>query len=137
MKELNVIYQKDSIHVSKENGTDVDYYIFDEAEIHVNKIKPHTIQEWHFHEHISENMIVIKGKLLCRYIDSEKKEQDLYVTEGDLVDIGSSVHTFENDTEDVAEFIIFRYVPSGVNKREVIKNDKTVVDPTDFAHTGQ
>ena len=137
MKELNVIYQKDSIHVSKENGTDVDYYIFDEAEIHVNKIKPHTIQEWHFHEHISENLLVIKGKLLCRYIDSEKKEQDLYVTEGDLVDIGSSVHTFENDTEDVIEFIIFRYVPSGVNKREVIKNDKTVVDPTDFAHTGQ
>ncbi len=137
MKELNVIYQKDSIHVSKENGTDVDYYIFDEAEIHVNKIKPHTIQEWHFHEHISENLLVIKGKLLFRYIDSEKKEQDLYVTEGDLVDIGSSVHTFENDTEDVTEFIIFRYVPSGVNKREVIKNDKMVVDPTDFAHTGQ
>ena len=137
MKELNVIYQKDSIHVSKENGTDVDYYIFDEAEIHVNKIKPHTIQEWHFHEHISENLLVIKGKLLFRYIDSEKKEQDLYVTEGDLVDIGSSVHTFENDTEDVTEFIIFRYVPSGVNKREVIKNDKTVVDPIDFAHTGQ
>ena len=137
MKELNVIYQKDSIHVSKENGTDVDYYIFDEAEIHVNKIKPHTIQEWHFHEYISENLLVIKGKLLFRYIDSEKKEQDLYVTEGDLVDIGSSVHTFENDTEDVTEFIIFRYVPSGVNKREVIKNDKMVVDPTDFAHTGQ
>ena len=137
MKELNVIYQKDSIHVSKENGTDVDYYIFDEAEIHVNKIKPHTIQEWHFHKHISENLLVIKGKLLFRYIDSEKKEQDLYVTEGDLVDIGSSVHTFENDTEDVTEFIIFRYVPSGVNKREVIKNDKMVVDPTDFAHTGQ
>ena len=137
MKELNVIYQKDSIHVSKENGTDVDYYIFDEAEIHVNKIKPHTIQEWHFHEHISENLLVIKGNLLCRYIDSEKNEQDLSLSEGDLVDIGSSVHTFENNTEDVTEFIIFRYVPSGVNKREVIKNDKMVVDPTDFAHTGQ
>ena len=137
MKELNVIYQKDSIHVSKENGTDVDYYIFDEAEIHVNKIKPHTIQEWHFHKHISENLLVIKGNLLCRYIDSEKNEQDLSLSEGDLVDIGSSVHTFENNTEDVTEFIIFRYVPSGVNKREVIKNDKTVVDPIDFAHTGQ
>ena len=137
MKELNVIYQKDSIHVSKENGTDVDYYIFDEAEIHVNKIKPHTIQEWHFHKHISENLLVIKGNLLCRYIDSEKNEQDLSLSEGDLVDIGSSVHTFENNTEDVTEFIILRYVPSGVNKREVIKNDKTVVDPIDFAHTGQ
>ncbi len=137
MKELNIIYQKESIHVSKENGTDVDYYIFDEAEIHVNKIKPHTIQEWHFHKHISENLLVIKGNLLCRYIDSEKNEQDLSLSEGDLVDIGSSVHTFENNTEDVTEFIILRYVPSGVNKREVIKNDKTVVDPIDFAHTGQ
>ena len=137
MKELNVIHKKDSIHVSKANGTDVNYYIFDEAEIHVNSIRPHTIQEWHFHKHISENLLVIKGNLLCRYIDSEKNEQDLSLSEGDLVDIGSSVHTFENNTEDVTEFIIFRYVPSGVNKREVIKNDKTVVDPTDFAHTGQ
>ena len=38
MKELNVIHKKDSIHVSKANGTDVNYYIFDEAEIHVNSI---------------------------------------------------------------------------------------------------
>jgi len=136
VKELNVIHKKDSIHVSKANGTDVNYYIFDEAEIHVNSIRPHTIQEWHYHEHISENLLMIKGKLLCRYLDPEKSEQDLYVAEGDLIDIGNSAHTFENDTEDVAEFIIFRYVPSGINKREMIKNDKTVVDPINFAHAG-
>ena len=132
--ELNVVHKKDSIHVSKSSGTDVNYYIFDEAEIHVNRINPHAIQEWHFHEHISENLLMTKGKLLCRYIDSEKAEQDFYVTEGDLIDIGSSIHTFENDTDDVAEFVIFRYVPSGVNRREMIKNDKTVVDPIDFVH---
>ena len=77
MKELNVIHKKDSIHVSKTNGTDVNYYIFDEAEVHVNKIKPHTIQEWHFHKLISENLLMIKGKLLCRYIDAEESEQNI------------------------------------------------------------
>ena len=38
--------------------------------------------------------------------------------------VGASVHTFENDTDEVTEFIVFRFVPDGVDKRELIKGDK-------------
>lgn len=54
MSNFEVIHREESIYVQKETGTDVNYYIFDESEIHLNKIMPHTIQEWHFHEKIDE-----------------------------------------------------------------------------------
>ena len=38
MADLEVIREEDSIHVIKETGTEVRYYIFDEAEIHLNNI---------------------------------------------------------------------------------------------------
>ena len=127
MAELKVTRKEDSIYVMKPNGTEVNYYIFDEAEVHVNTIHPHTIQEWHYHTAISENLLVTKGKLLARYVDSDGKQQCFYATEGDLIEIGTSIHTFENDTDDNVSFIVFRYVCSGGNKRELIKSDKTIV----------
>lgn len=86
MANLEVIHEYDSIHMIKETGTEVNYYIFDEAEIHLNKIMPHNIQEWHFHKKIDENILITKGCL-------------------------------------------FRFVPNGIDKRELIKADKTVVKP--------
>lgn len=127
MANFEVFHKEDSIHVIKENGTEVNYYIFDEAEIHLNRIMPHTIQEWHFHEKIDENLLITKGKLLCRYIDENGHENFCYATENDVVRVHNSVHTFENETDDVAEFVVFRFVPDGRNKRELIKADKTVV----------
>ena len=59
---------------------------------------PHTIQEWHFHKKIDENILIDR------------------------------VHTFENDTDEVVEFVVFRFVPNGIDKREVIKTDKIVVE---------
>ena len=53
---MKLIRQDQSIHVDKTNGTEVDYYLLDDAEIHYNKINPHTLQEWHRHRHISENI---------------------------------------------------------------------------------
>lgn len=34
---------------------------------------------------------------------------------------------FENDRDEVTKFIVFRYVPDGCGKKEIIKRDKTVV----------
>lgn len=127
MADLEVIREEDSIHVIKETGTEVRYYIFDEAEIHLNNIMPHTIQEWHFHEKIDENILITKGKLLCRYIDGSGTEKSCYAAKNDIVRVHSSVHTFENDTDEITEFVVFRYVTDGTNKRELIKCDKTVV----------
>lgn len=40
----NIYFQSliDAIHIDKDNGTSVDYYLFDEYEIHFNLIAPHT-----------------------------------------------------------------------------------------------
>lgn len=124
---MKVIHKEESIHVQKETGTEVNYYIFDESEIHLNKIMPHTIQEWHYHEKIDETLLITKGKLLCKYIDRDGVEQTCYAAKNDIVKVYDSVHTFENDTDDITEFVVFRFVPDGRNKRELIKNDKTVV----------
>ena len=127
MANLEVIHEEDSIHVIKKTGTEVNYYIFDEAEIHINKIMPHTIQEWHFHEKIDENILITKGSLLCKYIDENEIERSCYATKNDVVRVYNCVHTFENDSDEVTEFVVFRFMPDGINKRELIKGDKTFV----------
>lgn len=127
MNELEILKKENSIHVMKDNGTEVNYFIFPEAEIHLNAIAPHTVQEWHFHKQIDENLVITKGTLLCRWLD-DGKEMSAYAKRGDVIRVHDSVHTFENDTDDTAEFIVFRYVPEGEDRRELIKHDKTVVE---------
>ena len=60
MSSLKVYTKEDSISVKKPNGTEVDYFIFDEYEIHLNKIPSHSIQEWHRHQKIDEALIMIR-----------------------------------------------------------------------------
>ncbi len=130
MANFEILHKEDSIHVTKESGTEVNYYIFDEAEIHLNRIMPHTIQEWHFHERIDENILITKGTLLCKYIDDSGIEQSCYAVKDEVVRVHNSIHTFENDSDETAEFIVFRFVPDGINKRELIKADKTRITRT-------
>ena len=42
----------------------------------------------------------------------------------ELVQVGNRVHTFENDTDEIVEFLVFRFVPDGTDKREMIREDK-------------
>lgn len=125
MANFEIVHEEDSIHVKKETGTEVNYYIFDEAEIHLNRIMPHTAQEWHFHKKIDENILITKGSLLCKYLDEDGEEQFCHVAKNDIVRVHDSIHTFENDTDEITEFVVFRFVPDGTNKRELIKGDKT------------
>ena len=127
MANFEVVHKEDSIHVIKKSGTEINYYIFDEAEIHLNRMMPHTIQEWHFHEKIDESILVTKGSLLCKYIDDNGVEKSCHATKDEIVRVYNSVHTFENDSDEMVEFIVFRFVPDGMDKRELIKTDKTVV----------
>ena len=115
---------KDAVHVDKESGTSVDYHIFDEYEIHVNQVMPHTTQEWHSHAKIIETLFVTKGKLLCRYLKDTGEEESRYLEKNELVQVGNRVHTFENDTDEIVEFLVFRFVPDGTDKLEMIREDK-------------
>lgn len=42
--------------------------------------------------------------------------------------VKKSIHTIKNTSSEDAEFVVFRMVPDGKNKRELIKHDKKLVD---------
>lgn len=125
---MKLIRKDQAIHVDKTNGTKVDYYLLNDAEIHYNKINPRTLQEWHRHHRISENIFILKGELVYRYLDKTNKEQYLKLKQGNLLLVDKDIHTFENQTDEVVEFIVFRYLPSYKNQRELIKNDKEIIE---------
>ena len=125
---MKLISQNQAIHVDKTNGTEVDCYLLEDAEIHYNKINPRTLQEWHRHHRISENIFILKGELVYYYLDETNKEQSLKLKQGDLLSVENDIHTFENQTDEVVEFIVFRYLTSYKNQRELIKNDKEIIE---------
>lgn len=125
--ELDIFTKLDGISVTKENKTDVDYFIFDEFEIHLNKIPPNTKQEWHKHEIIEEVLVITKGELIVRWKENESIETTT-VFKDNIVRVKKSIHTIENYTDEWAEFTVFRMIPSGEDKREIIKRDKVIID---------
>ena len=125
--ELDIFTKLDGISVTKENKTDVDYFIFDEFEVHLNKIPPNTKQEWHKHEIIEEVLVITKGELIVRWKENESIETTT-VFKDNIVRVKKSIHTIENHTDEWAEFTVFRMVPSGEDKREIIKRDKVIID---------
>lgn len=123
---MEFLTRNDAISVNKENKTKVDYFIFDEYEIHLNTILPQAIQEWHYHTRIEEVILVTKGILTGKWNEGDVIHiKDIQVNE--IVRVESSVHTFENRTNEEVDFIVFRLVLDGKNKRKLIKKDKVTV----------
>lgn len=127
MESIQFLRESDAINIHKTNETDISYYIFNEFEIHMNKISPKSIQEWHYHSKIEETLMIIKGELTCRWLEYGE-EMSKKINANEIVRVGNSTHTFENETDEEVEFIVFRFFPDGVDKREIIKNDKVVVN---------
>lgn len=126
-KNLKIYTSDDAISVMKPNGTYVDYFLFPEYEIHYNQLSPRMIQEWHYHLQIEEVLIIISGKMICKWLDENGQVNTSIVSKNDVIQVGNSIHTFENITDEIAEFLVFRLVLDGKNKRALIKNDKTIV----------
>lgn len=122
MGKINIIRQAQSIHVQKDNKTLVDYFLFDEYEIHYNIIPPNCVQEWHYHAKIEEAILVTKGTLEVYWKGKETYHQTLLA--GDLVQVKDAMHTFCNESKKTAEFIVFRLVLDGKSKKDIIKHDK-------------
>ncbi|MDD7793085.1 hypothetical protein [Clostridium sp. 'White wine YQ'] len=127
MKQLDILTKIDAISVVKENKTSVDYYLFDEFEIHQNRIPPNSKQEWHMHKIIEEVIVVTAGEIEVKWKENNEIKGKV-VSKGAVVRVEKSIHTVENKTNSFAEFIVFRMVPEGSNKREIIKNDKVVME---------
>ncbi len=127
MSQPEIMRSADAISVIKENKTSVDYYIFSEYEIHTNTIPPDSVQEWHSHSVIEETILITRGQMTFSWKDEAGAVQEQLLQKGDLVRVGTSLHTFLNRSGQDTDFVVFRFIPDGRDKRQQIKNDKTVV----------
>lgn len=116
----------DAIHVDKEEGTSVDYFLFPEYEIHYNEVKPGATQLWHHHLTIWETLFMIEGKLEAHWEDKSSIKTMKVVAKGDVIEVEDTPHTFVNSSDKLAKFVVFRFVPDGNDKRKLIKEDKVL-----------
>ena len=58
--------------------------------------------------------------------DNWGNKQNITVKKGDLIEVENTPHTFINSSKKVAKFVVYRFVPTGEDKREVIKKDKVL-----------
>ncbi len=127
MSEIEVLSKKDAISVTKPNRTIVDYYLFDEFEVHKCVIPPHSIQEWHIHKIIEEVIVVVAGNITVNWKENGEVRRQIVSTDS-ILRVKNSIHNIENNTDYNSEFIVLRMVPTGCSKKELIKNDKIVID---------
>ena len=122
---MKIISKNDALNVSKPEGTNVTYYLFDEYEVHYNEQIPHSAQTWHHHEKIWESLFIIEGELIAKWKENgEEKEQK--VKAGDLIETERTSHTFMNNTDNLVKFLVIKQVPTGEDKKELLKTDKVV-----------
>lgn len=120
---MKITAKQNAIHVDKATGIKVDYYLFDEYEVHYNEQPPKSTQEWHHHETIWETLYIIEGELVAKWKENGEEKFQI-VKAGDIIETEHTPHTFENKTETVVKFLVFKQVLSGENKRELLKTDK-------------
>lgn len=76
---------------------------------------------------LEESILVLDGELLLSW-NEQGRIQNQVLRAGTVVRVGNSMHTFSNTSQQNASFVVFRFIPEGKDKRELIKNDKTVVE---------
>ena len=101
----------------------MDYYLFDDFEVHYNEQAPYTTQTWHRHEQIWESLYIIDGELVARWKD-EAGEHEETLCAGDYVETERTMHTFENVSDDTVRFVVMKRMSTGKNYRETFKTDK-------------
>jgi uncharacterized RmlC-like cupin family protein len=120
---MQITKRSDGILVKKGAGTKVIYHLFSEFEIHYNEVPIGTTQLWHHHNVIEEILYILSGELEAHWKENgEYHKQILKV--GDVVRVENTPHTFINSSPNPATFMVFRFVPDGKDKRQIIKNDK-------------
>jgi uncharacterized RmlC-like cupin family protein len=120
---MKIIGRKDGIFIKKDEGTKVVYHIFPEFELHYNEVPVGITQLWHHHEVIEEVLYILSGDLEAHWRE-DGKELSQQVGVGDVIRVEITPHTFINSSKNVCTFVVFRFIPTGVDKQEIIKNDK-------------
>src|SRR5258708_3275167 len=120
---MKITKKESAAHRDKLEGSSVDYYIFPEYEIHYNEIKPGTVQQWYHHNQISETVFVVEGEIEAHWQSDDGEKHTQVVEPGDVIEVENTPHTFVNSGSKLVKFVVFRFVPSGKDQREGIKND--------------
>ena len=122
---MNIIHKDDALHINKQEGTKIDYYLRDEYEMHYNEQVPGSTQTWHHHEQILETLFIIEGELTAKWKE-DGKVIDQIVRAGDLIETENTPHTFTNHTDKIVKFLVIKQVLSGKSKKELLKTDKII-----------
>ncbi|MDR2063583.1 MAG: cupin domain-containing protein [Candidatus Nomurabacteria bacterium] len=120
---MEILHRRDGIFSKKIEGTEVTYHLFDEFEVHENEVPPGTIQSWHHHDIIEEILYIISGSMKAHWKDGGKEFKEK-VRRGDVIRVGNLPHNFVNTSNRTCRFVVFRFVPTGESKKDLIKNDK-------------
>lgn len=91
-----------------------------------NKIKPHSIRGCHKHNSIEEVLVVTSGEIVVWWMESSEKRFRV-IEKGTVVRMKKSIHTLENRSNNLSEFIVYKMILKGENNRDKIKNDKIVI----------
>lgn len=122
---MKITHKKDVLSVAKPEGVNVSYYLFPEYEVHVDEQLPHATQTWHSHATVWETLYIVEGELTAQWKENgEIKKETVHA--GDLIESERTPHTYSNDTDSVAKYIVFKQILSGENKRDILKNDKVL-----------
>jgi uncharacterized cupin superfamily protein len=122
---MKIIKAKNALHASKPEGVDVRYYLFKDYEIHYNEQGPHTTQTWHHHERIWETLYIIDGELTALWRDNGQEKSQV-VRAGDVIETERTPHSFSNESDQTARFLVIKRMPSQEDHREILKNDKVL-----------
>ena len=120
---MKILYKKDVLHVDKKEGLSVDYYLFNEYEVHYNEQKPNSIQKWHHHEKIWETLFIIEGEMTLHWREGSEVKA-LQVGPGTLIETEHTSHTFSNNSARVAKFLVFKQILKDQNYQDLLKKDK-------------
>jgi len=120
---MKIISPQDGIFRKRDDNTEVFYHIFPEFEIHQTEIPSNTIQPWHHHKIIEEVVCILSGEIEVHWEEGNQKFSQTVKT-GDIIRAENTPHTFINTSKNSCKSIVFRFVPTGIDKREIIKNDK-------------
>ncbi|MBM7689967.1 hypothetical protein BCR24_13800 [Enterococcus ureilyticus] len=126
-----IIDQTNAVSVTKENGTDVSYFLFDTFEVHTNVIPAGCVQDWHVHNKIEEIIVVNEGTLFLEWIESAIINKT--VTTGEMIRMNNSIHRISNTSDTVAKCTIFRFVSPSEDQSEIIKTDKKIYSEEEIA----
>ena len=122
-KYIEILTRDETIFRKKPDGTEVNYFLFPEFEIHIISLPGKTVQGWHKHHEIEEVLLVQSGKVKIEEVENQQIVSRI-CAEGELIRMHNSLHRISNPDTLSASFTVFRFVPQGQNQQECIKNDK-------------